>query len=230
MSTSECVTKRQVYMSQPCSSLNVPIRTRVLYQPSSSLGFVFETPCPTKNLNRYLVFYDNFTAYYHSHSEFHLCLCQDFRRHLLNIDYKDLRLHYQNAFQNSNVSMQTKYSVGDIIRVRKFGDQYHNARVIDIDCSIINVCFFERKSKTELWIHLNSSIIERSTQVLESTAVTIPSPPPSEPQTSTEEFVNSYSDLSRLRKRKCNGSSANKGEFSEESSPPYRNIPNCSHL
>ena len=78
MSTSEYITKRQVYMSGLCSSLDVPIRTRVLNRSLSLLGFVFETPCQMKNQNRYLVLYDNFTAYYHSHSEFHLCLCQDF--------------------------------------------------------------------------------------------------------------------------------------------------------
>ncbi|CAF0990202.1 unnamed protein product [Rotaria sordida] len=209
MSTSECITKRQAYMNEPCSSLNVPIQTRVLHRSLSMLGFIYEMPCSIKNKNRYLVLYDNFTASYHSHSEFHLCLCQDFRRHILNIDYKDLRSHYQHAFQNSNLSRQSNYTIGNIIRVRKFGAQYHNVRIIDIDYSIIKICFFERKSKKEIWIHSNSSIIEQSQQISQLTRLTIP---PS-PQTPTEEISNSYSDLSRLRKRKSHSSNTNKGLF-----------------
>lgn len=182
-------------MSKPCSSLNVPIRTRVFNRQSSLLGFIFETPCLTKNNNRYLVLYDNFTAAYHSHSEFHLCLCQDFRRHLLNIDHKDLRTHYQQAFQNLSKSIESKYNLNSIIRVRRFGSQYHNVRVIDIDNSIIKICFFERKSKTEIWIHSNSSIIEPSSIILNR----------------DKEIHDSYSDLSRLRKRKSIDNNINKG-------------------
>ncbi|CAF3666050.1 unnamed protein product [Rotaria socialis] len=207
LSTSECVTKRQAYIHEPCPSFDVPIRTRVFHRSLSLLGFVFEMPCPIKNQNRYLVLYDNFTANYHSHLEFHLCLCQDFRRHLLNIDYKELRAHYQDAFQNSNKIKQSNYMIGNIIRVRKFGNQYHNVRIIDIDCSIIKICFFERKSKKEIWIHTNSSIIEPSQQISQSATLSIPS----SPQTPTEELNNSYSDLSRLRKRKDQNSNANKG-------------------
>jgi hypothetical protein len=203
MSSSECITKRQVYMNEPCSSLNVPIRTRIFNRSLSLLGFVLEIPCLMKNNNRYLVLYDNFTACYHSHSEFHLCLCQDFRRHLLNIDYKVLRTYYQHAFQNLDISIQSKYTLDNIIRVRKFGDQYHNVRIIDIDYSIIKICFFERKSKKEIWIYSNSSIIEQTTPIL--------SPPSSAPQSPTKEIVNSYSDLPRLRKRKINGNNMNKG-------------------
>ncbi|CAF4165535.1 unnamed protein product, partial [Rotaria magnacalcarata] len=128
-----------------------------------------------------------------------------FRRHLLNIDYKELRAHYQDAFQNSNQIKQSNYTIGDIIRVRKFGNQYHNVRIVDIDCSIIKICFFERKSKKEIWIHTNSSIIEQSQQISQSTTPSIPS----SPQTPTEELNNSYSDLSRLRKRKSQSSNAN---------------------
>jgi len=199
MLASECITKRQVYMSKPCSSLNVPIRTRVLHRSTSLLGFVLETPCQTTNNNRYLVLYDNFTASYHSHSEFHLCLCQDYRRHLLNIDNKDLRSHYQDAFQNLNNSIQKNYTLNNIIRVKKFGAQYHNVRIIDIDYSIIKICFFERKSKQEIWIHSNSSTIEQ--------LLTIFSPPSSVSQTPIKE---SYTDLPRLRKRKSIDNNNNK--------------------
>ena len=211
MSNHECITKRQVYMNEPCSFQNIPVRTRVFHRSSSLLGFIYERPCPMKNKNRYLVLYDNFTACYQTHSDLHLCLCQDYRRHLLNIDYKELRTHYQHVFQNLNHSIQTKYNLGNIIRVKKFGSQYHNVRVVDIDCSIIKICFFERKSNKEMWIYSDSMIIEQSQEIIQSTTLTLPSPPPSEPPTPTEESINSYSDLSRLRKRKSNGNDMNKG-------------------
>jgi hypothetical protein len=204
MLASECITKRQVYMSKPCSSLNVPIRTRILHRSTSLLGFILETPCQKTNNNRYLVLYDNFTACYHFHSEFHLCLCQDYRRHLLNIDNKDLRSHYQDAFQNLNNFVQRKYTLNSIIRVKKFGAQYHNVRIIDIDYSIIKICFFERKSKQEIWIHSNSSTIEQQ-------LLTIFSPPSSAPQTPIKELIDS--DLPRLRKRKSIDNNINKSMF-----------------
>ena len=208
MSNFECVTKRQVYLHEPCLSIHIPAQTRVLYRSSSTLGFILETPCSIKNNNRYLVLYDDFTAHYHLLSEFHLCLCQDFRRHISNIDYKDLQLHYQHAFKNSNLSKQSTYVLNSIIRVRKFGAQYHNVRIIDIDCSIIKICFFERKSKKEMWIHSNSSIIEQFQQASQS-ITTISS----SPQTSVDDFSHSSPDLSRLRKRKIHNSNTNDGMF-----------------
>ena len=182
-------------MNQPCPSMNIPFRTRVLDRRTSLLGFIYETPCPQTNNDRYLVLYDDYTAHYHTHSQLHLCLCQDFRRHLSNLDCKDLRAYYQQAFQPRNGLFQSKYSLNSIIRVRKYGSQYHNVRVIDIDHSILKICFFERKAQTEIWIHCNSSMIEQ----------TPPSPPASAPPTpQTEEII---SDASRLRKRKIDGNS-----------------------
>jgi len=172
MQTSETVTKRQVYLKEPpCSSLNLPLRTRILNSSLSLLGFIFERPSLTLNQNRYLILYDNFTAAYQAHSQLHLCLCQDFRRHLLNIDYQELRAHYQHAFDNQ--SKTVTYERGRTLRVKKFGHQYHNVRIIDIDCSLIKISFFERKSQPEIWIHSNSSIIEPTAQ--------IPISPPSTP-------------------------------------------------
>ena len=180
-------------MSTSCPSLNVPIQTRVFDRLSSLLGFVYEIPCLETNNNRYLVLYDNFTARYHSHSEFHLCLCQDFRRHLLNIDYKVLRSHYQHALQNVTSPTLSKYPLNTVIRVKKFDGQYHNARVIEIDCSIIKICFFERKAKSEIWIHSNSSIIEHAPPI----SLSAPPTPTEDPDP----------DRPRLRKRKSDGNS-----------------------
>ena len=67
-----------------------------------------------------------------------------------------------------------------------------------------------------MWIYSDSTIIEQST------TLTLPSPSSSslsEPQTPTEDIPDTYSDLSRLRKRKDNGSNTNnKGMWSERSS------------
>ncbi|UJR10001.1 hypothetical protein I4U23_014224 [Adineta vaga] len=193
----EHVTKRQIYMNEPCSSTTIPIRSRVFHRATSLLGFVLELPCITTNNNRYLVLYDDFTACYHSYGELHLCLCQDFRRHLLNIDYKDLRDYYQQAFKNLNKSMQITYSLDSIIRVKKFGAQYHNVRVIEVDYSLLKTCFFERKSKKEIWIYCNSSIIERTQPIIELPIVTVSENPP----TPTDETIEPCADLPRLRKR-----------------------------
>ena len=157
-------------MSEPCLSLDIPVRTRILDRLSSLLGFVCECPCVETNDNRYLILYDDFTAAYHSQSDFHLCLCQDFRRHLLNIDYKDLRTYYQQAFERKSSSLRQKYSLNQIIRVRKFDSNYHNARVMEIDCSIIKICFFQRKSQKQIWIHCNASIIEPCPLIVDETS------------------------------------------------------------
>jgi hypothetical protein len=162
MSSPECVPKRQLYLSKPNPLLSIPIRARVYHRSSSLVGFIIENPCSIKNANRYLIIYDDFTADYHLQTDFHVCLCQDYEKHLSNIDYTELRSYYQHSFHQSNLSKQTNFLLGTIIRVRKFGTQYHNARIIDKDCSIIKICFFERKSQTEMWIHSNSSMIESS--------------------------------------------------------------------
>ncbi|CAF0959126.1 unnamed protein product [Adineta steineri] len=202
----KCIIKRQLYLSKPNPLLSLPIRTRIYNRYLSLSGFILEKPCAIKNSNRYLIIYDNFTAYYHSQTEFHLCLCQDFEKHLTNIDYLELRTYYRDAFRYSNQSKQSNLTVGTIIRVRKFGTQYHNARIVDKDCSIIKICFFERKSQTEMWIHLNSSIIEPTlTKELNiSSSSTCQNP-------IKDLIISSNSDLLCLRKRKTNANDINEG-------------------
>ena len=78
---------------------------------------------------------------------------------------------------------------------------------MDIDCSIIKICFFERKLKPEIWIHSNSSIIDQTSL---NAQPMIPSPPSSSPPTPTKEIVESYADLTRLRKRRNNSDNTNK--------------------
>lgn len=160
ISTTECIPKRYLYINKPDPTISLPIRTRIYHHSSSHLGFILEQPCSIKNQNRYLVLYDNHTAAYHSQIDFHLCLCQEFAKHLLSIDYIDLRFYYQQIFDNLNRFAPPNWSLGQIIRVKKFGSQYHNARIVDKDHSLIKICFFERKSQAEMWIYSNSSIIQ----------------------------------------------------------------------
>jgi len=163
LKSGECVTKRQIYMNEPYLSTDIPVRTRIFDRRLSLLGFVAERPCPSTNDNRFLILYDDFTAAYHSTSEsFHLCFCQDFRRHLLNIESKDLRTFYRKVFHQTDSSIQRKFSLHQIIRVRKFDSNFHNARILQIDHSIMKICFYERKSQKEIWIHNDASIIDSS--------------------------------------------------------------------
>jgi hypothetical protein len=193
--TPECIPKRQLYLSRTILSLSIPRQTRVYHRSLSLLGFILEMPCSTTNHDRYLVIYDNFTAYYHLSTDFHLCLCQDFSRHVFNMDYIDIRTHYQYAFQTCQTSLVRNLQVGSIIRVKKFGTQYHNARIIEQDCSIIKICFYERKSQPEMWLHCQSSIIERNVSNSNDVAVELSK------SNFIDDKITYESDVSRLRKR-----------------------------
>ncbi len=184
----------------------LPIRTRIYHHSSSLLGFILEKPCLNENHNRYLILYDDYTAYYHSQTDLHLCLCQDFQKHLSNIDYTELRSYYHHAFRNSHRSKSSNWTIGTIIRVRKFGTQYHNARIIDKDCSIIKICFFERKSQAEIWIHSNSSMIDSFEELSLTNKLTI-----SSSTQAIEDMIISDTDFSRLRKRKNHVNHINEG-------------------
>ena len=162
MTKPQCIPKRKLYLSQTYSSTVIPRRTRVYNRLLSLLGFIFETPCSERNRDRYLIAYDNFSAGYHFSTDFHLCLCQDFSQHMTNLDSDDIQVHYQHAFRRIHQNVENHFSIGQTIPVRKYGVQYHNARVVDQDCALIKVCFFERKSQPEMWIHCQSSIIQSS--------------------------------------------------------------------
>lgn len=169
--------------------MSIPHRTRIYHRQWSQLGFILETPCSIVNNNRYLVLYDNFTSFYHSPTEFQLCLCQDFARHMSTLDNSDLRDYYHQAFESARtMSNEVSLSRGQIIRVRKFGRQYHNARIIDEDCSLIEICFYERKSQLKLWIYRYSSMIDFSSLSSSSSSESLP--------------IDDYCRRVRTRKRK----------------------------
>lgn len=209
MLSSECLPKRQLYLSKSDRICPIPIRTRIYHQSSSLLGFISERPSSIDNQNRYLILFDNYTAAYHSQINFHLCLCQNFQRHLSNFDYQELRSYYEHVFQPSARSKSSHWPIGTIIRVRKFGTQYHNARIIDRDCSIMKICFFERKSQTEVWIYSNSPMIDSMVNIPLSNTIRLSSS--STTLNSMEDIIISDGDFSRLRKRKNNVNNRSEG-------------------
>ncbi|CAF1044909.1 unnamed protein product [Adineta ricciae] len=212
-SSPECVPKRHLFISSTNPLLSIPIRARVFYRCSSLHGFVYEKPCPIKNGNRYLILYDNYSASYQSATTFHLCLCQDFNKHLLNFDYNALQTYYRDAFRHCHQKTQPHFSIGMIIRVRKFDGRYHNARIIEKDYSLIKICFYERKSQSEMWIYCHSSIIEASQDLSLSEKLRISSPlSSSQSQHSITDLIISNSDVSRLRKRKTNVTHIDEGK------------------
>ncbi|UJR36082.1 hypothetical protein I4U23_028818 [Adineta vaga] len=212
-SSPECAPKRHLYINNTNPILSIPSRARIYSRCSSLLGFIYEKPCSMKNANRYLVLYDNFTASYQLSTTFHLCLCQDFDKHLLNIDYSDLQTYYRNAFRYRHLSKQLNFSIGMIIRVKKFDGQYHNARIIEKDYSLIKICFYERKSQTQIWIHCNASIIDDSQELSLSKKLRISSSlSSSQSQHSITDLIISNTDLSRLRKRKTNVNHIDEGK------------------
>lgn len=203
MSTPECIAKRHLYLSQIDSSSPISRQTRIYHRSLSLLGFILETPCSRTNCDRYLVLYDNFTALYHGSVDFHRCVCQDFSRHLSNLDYTELRSFYQHAFEHCNGLKASHLVPGSVISVRKFGTQSHFVRIIDEDCSLIKICFFERKSQAEIWIHRQSPMIEtRSTFPLSNNSrLSLPSLPAN------------VVDQSRFRKRKTTSQNVNEGTY-----------------
>jgi len=89
----------------------------------------------------------------------HLCLCQDFEQNSRLIESKLIRENLEKLFYNKNLNKK-QYQIHNYVRVKKFDDQYHNAQIIDIDCSIIKLKFYERQAQTEMWIHHESSLID----------------------------------------------------------------------
>lgn len=197
-----CAPIERLYFSQLFTSNFIPRRSRIYNRYLSLLGFILEIPCPKRNRDRYLIIYDDFSAQYHSSKDFHLCICQDMSRHMSLIDSEDLQVHYQHAFRRVNQIIENHFALGDIIRVRKFGSQHHNARVIEHDQALIKICFFERKSQLEMWIHCQSSMIEQSFSSFSiHRTISSFSSLSSNDTNSQNVSTNVDSDLSRLRKR-----------------------------
>lgn len=158
--------KRHLYFLSACNIQNSAIQKnyRVMYISSSikkpfALGFVCEMPS-IHNYLRHLILLDDGTVTYTINGDrLHICLCQDFEKNVCSIESKLMQENFQQILFNKNPN-QRQYQINNYIRVKKFDDKYHNAQIIDIDCTLIKVKFYERQAKTETWIHRNSLFID----------------------------------------------------------------------
>ncbi|CAF1263192.1 unnamed protein product [Rotaria magnacalcarata] len=160
------IPKRHLYLPM-CFNIEhivIPKQTRIMYKSSStsktfSLGFICETPS-LYNYQRYLILFDDGTATYTTNNNtIHLCLCQDFERNLRSIESGTLEQNLDKLIYNKN-SNKRKFQLQDEVRVKKFDDKYHNARMVDADCSIVKLKFYERQAQTEIWMHSDSLLID----------------------------------------------------------------------
>ena len=124
-----------------------------------SLGFICESPSIYNHKRHLILFDDGTTSYTRDNDRIQLCLCQDFEQNCRTIESKLIRQNFKTLLFNKNFHAQ-KFQIHNYIRVRKFDDKYHNARIIDMDCSMIKIKFYERQAQTEIWIHQYSSFID----------------------------------------------------------------------
>jgi len=158
------IPKRHLYLSTPCDIQNIAIsrQSRILYISSLtkkySLGFICEIPS-IYNHSRHLILFDDGSAGYTMENDrIHLCLCQDFEQTSRLIESKIIRENFEELLFKNNLNKK-QLQIYNYVCVKKFDDKYHNAQIIDIDCSIIKLKFYERQAKTEIWMHQHSLLI-----------------------------------------------------------------------
>ncbi len=134
-----------------------------MYMSSSKqtfiLGFICEVPSLDNHLRHLILFDDGTAAYTMTNDRIHLCLCQDFERNSRSIESKLVRENLQELLFK-RMFTKKQFQLHNYVRVKKFDDKYHNAQIIDIDCSIMKLKFYERQAQTEIWIHQQSLLIE----------------------------------------------------------------------
>ena len=89
----------------------------------------------------------------------HLCLSQDFHENVRSIELSSARDSIEAKF-NDELIEKNAYQVNQYLRVKKFGEKYHNVQIIEIDCSLLKLKFYQRQAQTEIWIHCQSILIE----------------------------------------------------------------------
>lgn len=130
-----------------------------------SLGYICEMPSIYNHLRHLILFDDGTTTYTKTNDKIHLCLCQNFEQTSRSIITKSIRDNLEKLLFNKNLN-KNQFPIHSYIAVKKFDDKYHNAQIIDIDCSIIKLKFYERQAQTEIWIHQQSSLINDTTMTL----------------------------------------------------------------
>jgi hypothetical protein len=123
-----------------------------------SLGFICEIPS-IYNHSRHLILFDDGTAAYTmTNDRIHLCLGQDFEQNSRLIESKLIRDSFEELLYKKNLNTK-QFQIYNYVSVKKFDEKYHNAQIIDIDCSIIKLKFYQRQAQTEIWMHQQSSLI-----------------------------------------------------------------------
>lgn len=123
-----------------------------------SLGFICESPSMGNHLRHLILFDDGIATYSTSSDRIYLCLCQDFEQNSRLIESKVIRENFEQLFFHEHLPKKT-FQLNNYVCVKKFDDKYHNAQVIDIDCSIMKLKFYERQAQTEIWMHQQSALI-----------------------------------------------------------------------
>ncbi|CAF0956757.1 unnamed protein product [Didymodactylos carnosus] len=165
---------KYLFFVDPCDDETViPVKTRVLIRTLDnrqkivlSFGFIGESPA-NYNHYRHLIIFDNLSATYHENmGEIHLSLARDFSCHLPHLNLSSrifFRQYFDYILSSTKVIPTINFPINTIIRVKHAGN-YHNARIIEKDCSMIKVKFFERKSQLEIWIYSGAIVIEQIDQ------------------------------------------------------------------
>lgn len=123
-----------------------------------SLGFIGESPSIENHLRHLILFDDGSASYTNATDRIHLCLCQDFEQNFRLIESKIIRDNLQQILYREDLSKKI-FQLNSYVCVKKFDDKYHNAQIIDIDCSIMKLKFYERQAQTEIWMHQQSTLI-----------------------------------------------------------------------
>ncbi|UJR36083.1 hypothetical protein I4U23_028819 [Adineta vaga] len=198
------IPKRHLYLSIHCNieHVSMPHQCRVMYtsfmKTKFSLGFIDESPS-IYNHSRHLILLDDGTAVYTTNNDrIHLCLCQDFERNSRSIESKSIRKDLEEILFHQKLNKK-RYQLHDYVRVKKFDENYHHAQIIEIDCSIMKLKFYERQAQTEIWMHQQSILID---DIIMS-PVELASPMILQPKQTSNEIVSSSLSSTSLIQSFC---------------------------
>lgn len=126
-----------------------------------SLGFICENPSIENHLRHLILFDDGSASYTIASDRIRLCLCQDFEQNSRLIESKLVREDFQQLIVYEHRTRKS-FQLNSYVCVKKFDEKYHNAQIIDLDCSIMKLKFYERQAQTEIWMHQQSTLISET--------------------------------------------------------------------
>lgn len=121
-----------------------------------NIGFICELPSEFNHFRYLILFDDGTTSYTQETDEIYVCLSQNLQDHLRFIESKSIRDDWEQILVSTK---QISFTIDQHIRVKKFDDQYHNAQIVELDCSLIKIKFYERQAQTQIWLHQLSNLI-----------------------------------------------------------------------